>query len=175
MERRRGTIARRVRCCAVLLVVGVALTACGGGEAEPEDPGSSTAGGESTEVHVDPSEAASTAEVPVSVGELCAPYIEMVETLERIDYTQGEDEIALAIAPVMREWAAQIPDLERPPGLADRVWEGLLILGKRIERLPEEPTYAQLEAVANRLTDEQQKLVSAASEWFRTRCRSESE
>ena len=119
---------------------------------------------------VDPGDAASDTAAPASVGEFCAPYVEMRRTLEGIDYTLDDDEIARQMVPVMKEWAAQVPDLERPPGLSDDVWAGLTLLARRIAALPDEPTSQQLDAVEKDLSRADQQLIVAASKWFQDNC-----
>lgn len=173
MTRTRGrTLAARTAGAVLLTALaGLGLAGCGGTEDDPGADASPTAASSGpTRVEVDPSEAASDSAAPASVGEFCAPYVEMRRTLEGIDYTLDDDEIARQMVPVMKEWADQVPDLERPPGLSDEVWDGLQLLARRISALPDEPTGKQLDAVDHDLSRADQQLISAASDWFQRNC-----
>lgn len=159
----RATLAATVATAALLAVSG-----CGGSEDDrPLGASSPTA---LPTVHVDPSRAAADTGAPASVGEFCAPYVEMRRTLGRIDYTGDDDAVAAQMAPVMRAWAEQVLSLDRPPGIDDDVWNGLQLLAKRILRLPEEPTRRQLDAVEGDLTRSDQRLITRASDWFAANC-----
>jgi hypothetical protein len=107
---------------------------------------------------------------PGSVAAFCAPYVQMRQALEALDYRGDPDRIAAEMAPVMRAWAEQVPDLERPPGIADDVWVGLRLLAKRILRLPLRPSRRQLDAVEGDLTRDEQRLITEASDWFAANC-----
>lgn len=162
------------RTAGALVLASVALlgvAGCGGSDDDPAAGSSSSASSSGpAKVDVDPTEAASDTAAPASVGEFCAPYVEMRRTLEGIDYTLDDDEIARQMVPVMKEWAEQIPDLERPPGLADDVWDGLQLLARRITALPENPTKEQLDAVQKGMSPADQRLIVAASKWFQRNC-----
>jgi hypothetical protein len=180
VEPRTSTVGRRAGRGAGLVLAAllalVAPTACGGGDDEPGTDASKAAdGGSSAAPEVDPTEAASDDQAPASVGEFCAPYVEMVRTLDGIDYKQPNADIALEMSAVMRTWAEQMPDLEQPPGLPDDVRSGLLLLAERIEALPDEPTYAELTAVETGLPRQKQELISTASRWFKDNCRFDAE
>ena len=107
---------------------------------------------------------------PASVAEFCAPYVEMRQALDALDYSGDADTIAAELAPIMRTWAEQLPGLQRPPGIEDDVWVGLRLLAKRILRLPARPTRRQLDAVEGNLTEDERRLITDAGNWFEANC-----
>jgi hypothetical protein len=137
---------------AVVVLVLVLVTGCGGSH------GAARAGGSTASA------------APASVAAFCAPYVEMRQALEALDYSGDADQIAAEMAPIMRTWAEQVPGLERPPGIADDVWVGLRLLAKRILRLPAHPSRRQLDAVEGDLTRDEQRLITEASDWFAGNC-----
>lgn len=135
-------------------------------EVEKGSPSTETSAAASLEPSDPPSE------VPASVAAVCAPYSAMVDAVQEAALSHTDpDEIAAAIAPVMKEFAAQVPDLERPPGVSAEVWRGIEALAERILALPDRPTDAEIEAVEDQLTVEQRNAVAAAADWFRATCR----
>jgi hypothetical protein len=80
------------------------------------------------------------------------------------------EEIAAAIAPVMKRFAAQVPDLPRPPGMSPATWAGVVALAAQIRTLPDQPSSAEIDAVQQRLTVEQRQAVEAAAAWFKSSC-----
>ncbi|HWJ81750.1 MAG TPA: hypothetical protein VNS55_05890 [Nocardioides sp.] len=160
-----------------VVLAGVAALAVGGcsdgGSGGPSAAASSTPASSVPplpEITVDPSEAAADPGAPPSVGEFCAPYVAMRRTIEAIDYGADDAQVAAQLAPVMREWAAQVPDLAHPPGIDQAVWDGLQLLARRILALPEEPTLDDIEGVEDDLDGRDRRLIVAASSWFADNC-----
>ena len=71
---------------------------------------------------------------------------------------------------MLKEFAAQVPGLERPPGLSADTWQGVVALAARIEALPDQPTDAEIEAVQGQLSEQEQEAVEDAFSWFQTNC-----
>ena len=102
---------------------------------------------------------------------MCGPYIVMVRAIKNASFSGADpDEIAAEIAPVVKEFAARVPDLERPPGMSAATWRGVEALAERILELPDQPTYAEIEAVEGKLSDEEREAVDTAAVWLRTNC-----
>jgi hypothetical protein len=175
----------------LLVLVTALVSGCSAG-VDPEDSGPTvTATGpegsadesttESTEEPTDepttesttgPTEETSTApDLPATVAALCTPYSVMVAAIQEAALSHTDpDQIAAAIAPVMKEFAAQVPDLQRPPGVSAEIWGGIEALAERILALPNRPTDDEIEAVEGQLTPEQRDAVAAAATWFKTTC-----
>lgn len=101
----------------------------------------------------------------------CRAYSVMVAAIEdAARSTSDPEEIAAAIAPVMKHFAAQVPDLPRPPGMRPATWAGVLALAGRIRTMPAHPTSADIDAVEQRLSAEQRQAVEAAAAWFKSSC-----
>jgi hypothetical protein len=95
----------------------------------------------------------------------------MVAAIEKAARQSSDpEEIAAAIAPVMKRFAAQVPDLPRPPGLSAATWAGVVALADQIRTLPAHPTSADIDAVERQLTADQRAAVEAAADWFRSSC-----
>lgn len=126
----------------------------------------------SDEVEKSPTESTSPpTDVPDSVAAVCGPYIEMARAIKSAGFSGADpDEIAAALAPVMKKFAAQVPTLERPPGVSTATWSGVEALAQRILALPDRPTYADLEAVEGELTHQEWDAVRAARDWLRQHC-----
>jgi len=138
-----------------------------------EEPTSGSTDEPSDEPTDEPSEPTSTTtELPAAVAEVCTPYAAMVGAIQDAASTSTDrDEIAAAIGPVMKEFAARVPDLERPPGLSAQTWHGVQALAARILELPDEPTYAEIEGVEDQLSSQEREAVEAARDWFLSNCR----
>lgn len=175
---RRASAARQL--AAVLAAAPLLLGACGGGDeprTEPQrqetndGPAGPDAGSSESAAPVDPADAARDPEAPLAVGEFCAPYIDMRNELHgSVDYSKDEDEIAAAMAPIMADWAAAVPDLRRPPGMRAELWDGLLLLAQRIRQLPAEPSYADFKAVEDDLPRTQRRQIEEGYRWFSANC-----
>ena len=110
-------------------------------------------------------------DLPDAVAAVCAPYAEMVSAIqEAAGSTTDRDAVAAAIGPVMKEFAAQVPDLRRPPGMSAATWSGVGVLAERILELPDEPTYAQIEGVEAQLSEDEREAVESARDWFLATC-----
>ncbi|RHW25781.1 hypothetical protein D0Z08_17180 [Nocardioides immobilis] len=110
-------------------------------------------------------------DLPDAVAAVCTPYAEMVSAIkEAADSTTDRDAVAATIGPVMKEFAAQVPDLRRPPGLSERAWRGVGALAELVLELPDEPTYAEIEAVEGKLSPDQREAVGSAFDWFQSNC-----
>jgi hypothetical protein len=108
---------------------------------------------------------------PAAVAEVCAPYVAMVDAIEAAAGTSSDpDEVAAEIGPVLKEFAAVVPSLQRPRGIPPETWRGVVALATEIGKLPEAPTDAELEAVEGRLSDAEQEAVEDAFSWFQTNC-----
>jgi len=171
----------------LLLLVG--LAGCGsddGGEAdEPTSQESSASDDASEDASAEASEDATEDEtsddgsdeesegsddVAAEDAAVCDPYMTMVEELGGLDYQADPDEIAAEMGPIMKEWAAGIPDLEQPASMDDPAWNGLQTLADRVDALPDEPTNADITAVEEDLSPQDQKDVDAAGKWFQATC-----
>lgn len=168
---------------AVLLLVPAFVTVGCGADDDPEQHGPTvTATGPETAT-TDPSADQSTSpddapdgttaptELPDSVAALCAPYSVMVTAVK--DATSGSadpDEIAAEIGPVMKDFAAQVPDLERPPSMPPATWRGVQALAAEIVDLPDEPTLADIEAIEEQLTPADRAALQDAADWLRSTC-----
>jgi hypothetical protein len=119
-----------------------------------------------------PTESTSTpTQVPESVTAVCGPYVEMARAIKSAGFGGADpDELAAAIAPVMKEFAAQVPTLERPPGVSAATWRGVEALAERILALPDHPTYADVEAVEDELSEQEWDAVRAARDWLSDNC-----
>jgi hypothetical protein len=121
----------------------------------------------------------STATAPTSpatearsdVPAACTAYSVMVAAIEDAAQDSSDpEEIAAAIAPVMKRFAAQVPDLPRPPGMSPETWAGVVALAAQIRTLPDHPSSADIGAVQQQLTVEQRRAVEAAAAWFKSSC-----
>lgn len=109
--------------------------------------------------------------LPDAVTALCTPYAAMVEAVEDAAAgTRDREAIAAEIGPVMKEFAAQLPSLERPPGLSQATWQGVQALARRILELPDRPSNAEIEAVEGDLTEQERDALKTAADWLRTNC-----
>jgi hypothetical protein len=140
---------------------------------EPDADGPTvTATGEEESSGTPTTEASSTsADPPDAVAAVCAPYSAMVEAIqEAAGKSKDADAIAAEIGPVLKEFAAQVPDLEPPPGLPATTWQGVVALAAQIAQLPDQPTDAEIEAVEGQLSQEERAAVQDAFGWFQTNC-----
>lgn len=102
---------------------------------------------------------------------VCGPYVVMVRAIKNAGFSGADpDQVAAGLAPVMKEFAASLPKLRRPPGMPVAVWRGIEALAAQILALPDRPTYAQIEAVEGELDEQEHDDVDAAAAWFRTTC-----
>ena len=109
--------------------------------------------------------------MPEAVAAVCGPYIVMVRAIKNASFSGADpDAIAAEIAPVMKRFAARVPDLERPPGISAATWHGVEALAEHILELPDEPTYAEIEAVEGELSDQEREAFDTAAVWLRTNC-----
>lgn len=162
----------RLRCLAALAAALVALAACAG-----PDSGDGPAGPDPdpTSASEQPSPAETPTpsvpdDLPSAVAELCATYVEMAAAVAAVDPGASTDEVVEELVPVMRGWAEDLAGAERPPEVPADVWAGVELLAERILALPEEPTYADLEAVASGLSPRETELFTTASSWFLRTC-----
>jgi hypothetical protein len=110
-------------------------------------------------------------ELSDAVAAVCTPYAEMVTAVQHAATESTDpDAVAAKIGPVMKKFAAQVPDLQRPPGMPASTWRGVQALAARILKLPARPTNAEIEAVESQLSAEERDAVEAAATWFRTSC-----
>jgi|GEM_PF-6548503 len=110
-------------------------------------------------------------DLPAAVAAVCTPYSEMVSAIDdAAGSSAGPDAIAAEIGPVMKEFAAQVPDLRRPPAMSATAWRGVGALAELVLELPDEPTYAEIEAVEGKLTAGQRDAVKSAFDWFQSSC-----
>lgn len=106
-----------------------------------------------------------------AVAAVCAPYLAMVSAVkDAASRSEDADEVAAEIGPVLKEFAAEVPALDRPDGLPEETWRGVVALAEQIARLPERPTDAEIEAVEGQLSPEEQAALADASSWFQTNC-----
>lgn len=135
-------------------------------DAPDEEPGEPT-----TADDEEPTEPSGTSDLPEAAAAVCALYSAMVDAVQDValSYTDPDD-IAASIAPVLKEFAAQVQRLERPPGVSVEIWNGVAALADRILALPERPTDAEVEAVERQLTPEQRSAVASAYNWLKTTC-----
>ncbi|WP_183100353.1 hypothetical protein [Nocardioides pelophilus] len=112
-----------------------------------------------------------TADLPDAAAAVCTLYSAMVSAVQDValSYTDPDD-IAAAIAPVLKEFAAQVQALERPPGVSVEIWNGVAALAERILALPDRPTDAEVEAVERQLTPQQRDAVASAYSWLKSTC-----
>ena len=109
--------------------------------------------------------------MPDAVAAVCGPYIEMSRAIKNASFSGADrDAIAAAITPLMKRFAARVPDLERPPGISAATWHGVEALAEHILELPDEPTYAEIEAVEGELSDQEREAFDTAAVWLRTNC-----
>lgn len=110
-------------------------------------------------------------DLPDAVAAVCGPYIEMSRAIKNASFSGADrDAIAAAITPLMKRFAARVPDLERPPGISAATWHGVEALAEHILELPDEPTYAEIEAVEGELSDQERDAFDTAAVWLRTNC-----
>ncbi|MDZ5619557.1 hypothetical protein SFC88_01890 [Nocardioides sp. HM23] len=165
----------------LLLVPVTAVTgACSSGT-DVEDGGptvTATGPDESTSAPTDEPTDAETDEptstpsdLPAAVAAVCAPYAIMVRAIKNTGFSGADpDDVAAELAPVMKEFAARVPDLERPRGMPPGAWRGIEALAVRILALPNRPTYAEIEAVERDFSEQERDDVDAAADWLRTNC-----
>lgn len=166
----------------LLLAVGAALLGGCSGADDARDAASSVApAGPSTAATspatsptTSPTTSPATSPATDGAGDVpaaCAPYTAMVAAIEDAARQSSDpEEVAAAIGPVMKRFAARVPDLPRPPGLSAESWAGVVAMAARIRRLPAHPTSADIEAVQQQLSPGQRRAVEAAAGWFRTSC-----
>ncbi len=108
---------------------------------------------------------------PEAVDAVCTPYTAMVSAInEAASRSTDPDEVAAEIGPVLKEYAAQVADLEPPPGLPDETWLGVVALATQLANLPDQPTDAEIEAVEGQLSEEEREALNDAFVWFQTNC-----
>ncbi len=113
----------------------------------------------------------SPSEQPAAIEAVCGPYIEMARAIKSAAFAgASRQEIAAAIAPRLKEFAARVPDLERPPGVLAATWSGVQALAERILALPDHPTNAQIAAVESQLTEQERAAFEDGARWLRTHC-----
>ncbi len=111
------------------------------------------------------------AELPEAVAAVCTPYAEMVSAVKAAAVSSSDpDAVAAKLGPVMKKFAAEVPDLQRPPGIPSSTWRGVQALAARILELPDRPTNAEIEAVEGKLSADERDAVAAAFTWFQTNC-----
>lgn len=119
----------------------------------------------STGTSADPSTEADAVEA------VCAPYDALVAAVQQAAASSTDPEaIAAEIAPVLKEFAAQVPDLEPPPGVSADTWAGIEALAARIVALPDAPSRAEIQAVMAQLTDQERSAFDDASAWLKENC-----
>lgn len=153
---------------ALLLLVPVLAFAggCSGtdGDAGPSGPTVTATG---------PDETSDTAVVdePDPLTQVCAAYAAMVTAVRHAAASSSDpEEIAAEIAPVIKEFAAQVPALERPSGLPAATWSGIEALAARVVALPDAPSRAEIEAVVDDLTAEERSAFDDAAAWLKEHC-----
>ncbi len=110
-------------------------------------------------------------DLPDAVAAVCTPYAEMVSAIQEADDNSSDrDAVAAMIGPVMKEFAARVPDLRRPPGMSAADWRGVGALAALVLELPDEPTYAEIVAVEGKLSPEQRAAVQSAFAWLQANC-----
>lgn len=169
----------------LLLVPAAAILSGCSGDTRADDDGPSVVAtgpdqeSDSTEPTDDPSteptdpstEPTSTPRLPARVAAVCTPYSAMAAAVkEAASSSSSPDAVAAEIGPVMKEFAAQLPALQRPPGMSAVTWRGVLALGEHILELPDHPTNEQIEAVEDQLTEQQREAVDDAVDWLRANC-----
>lgn len=156
----------------LLLVVATALLSGCGGDTDARGAGPTVvATGPHTSTSVPTVPASSATARTEGVPAACAPYSRMVAAIETAAQQSSDpEEIAAAIAPVMKRFAARVPGLPRPPGMSAATWAGVVALAGRIRTLPAHPTSADIDAVEQQLTADQRKAVEDAAAWFRSSC-----
>lgn len=153
----------------LLVLLGGLVGGCAAGSDAGDGAPSESTTTASEEPAASPTEEAST--LAPAVAAVCTPFSTMVTAIKDAAMRHADpDKVASAIAPVMKEFAALVPDLERPPGMPLSTWRGIGALAERILALPDRPSYRQIEAVERQLTAEQRGAVEAAVDWFKTRC-----
>lgn len=106
-----------------------------------------------------------------AVEAVCTPYSIMVDAIaDAAQHGSDREQIAAAIAPVLKRFAAQVPDLDRPPGVTAQTWAGVLALAERIDALPAHPTSAEIGAVEQGLTAQERQAFKDAAAWLGTHC-----
>lgn len=135
----------------------------------PEESTSATTGKATGAATDEPTSTAT--ELPDAVAAVCAPYIVMVRAIKNAAFSGADpDETAAQIAPVIKEFAARVPDLERPQGISAETWRGVRALADRILELPDEPSYSEIEAVEDELSVQEREAFDDAAAWLRTNC-----
>lgn len=105
------------------------------------------------------------------IAAACTPYTTMVTAIKDAASTSTDpDATAAQIGPVLKEFAAQVPALEPPPGLPAETWQGVVALAEQITKLPARPTDAEIEAVQDQLSEQEQGAIEDAFSWFQTNC-----
>lgn len=161
----------------LLAVVATLVSGCSGDdEATDAGPTVVATGPHGTTTATDPADPtspATSAEASLApeVAEVCAPYAVMVAAIQDAAmHATGAEDIAAAIAPVMKRFAHQVGALEKPPGMDPETWAGVVALAQRIQRLPAHPSKADIDAVERELSPDQREAVEAAADWFRSTC-----
>lgn len=149
----------------------VTATGSGGSDESDESPAESSAGSSPGADDEEPADPTRTSDLPDAAAAVCTLYSAMVSAVQDValSYTDPDD-IAAAIAPVLKEFAAQVQRLERPPGVSVEIWQGVAALAERILALPARPTDAEVEAVERQLTPEQRDAVASAYGWLKSAC-----
>lgn len=170
-------LVQRLRCTALVAAGALALGGCAGSEPDVDPGTTGTATSDLAPTEASPTETAPTDPDPTDAGptptaaaELCAPYLEMAAAVAGVDPHAATDEVVAELAPVMRAWARDLDGTERPRAMPPEVWAGVELLVGRILSLPEKPSYAQLEAVAEGLSARDKELLTTASSWFVSTC-----
>lgn len=160
----------------VAAATGSLLTGCSGGsDADDAGPAVVATGphGSSApkQAATTPTGGADRATPTSEVAEVCAPYAVMVRAVEHAaQRTSDPEEIAAAIAPVMRRFAAQVAALGKPSSMSAATWAGVAALADRIRALPPHPTSDDIKAVQAGLTSDQRAAAEDAADWFRSSC-----
>ncbi|WP_183096144.1 hypothetical protein [Nocardioides stalactiti] len=137
----------------------------------PDESGSPTEGTVDAPTDAEGTTDTPSSDLPEAVSAVCEPYTVMVEAIQTAAVTGADpDEIAARIAPVMKEFAAEVAELDRPPGMPEEVWDGVEALAERILALPDRPSDAEIEAVERQLSPEERGAVEAAAGWFKDNC-----
>lgn len=159
----------------LLLFVGVLACACSTGtDVADGGPTVTATGPTSREQASGPTTSVPTqvpTRVPDAVAAVCGPYVELVRAIKNAAFSgAGPEEIAAAIAPRLKEFAARVPGLDRPPGISTATWRGVEALADRILSLPGRPTRAELEAVEEELSDQERDAFRDGAAWLREHC-----
>jgi len=169
---------RPIRAGLAPLLLTVLLVALAGGCSSDAEDGSDTDGTVVTATAPEESGSGSATDAtdgrgsrPAQPPAACAPYVAMVEAIKAAATTSDDpDEVAAEIGPVLKEFAAVVPTLQRPRAISADTWRGVVALADEIGKLPDPPTDAEIEAVEGRLSDAEKDAVKEAFGWFQTSC-----